>query len=187
MHQALIVLAGASLVIWLVLVLARGGFWRMRERIEGETPERGVWPAVVAVVPARDEAEVIARTVGSLVTQDYPGPFAVILVDDHSRDGTAADRARRGGSERTGRRASDRAAPGRCRRAGPASSGRSREGLREARRVAPEAAFIWFTDADIEHDAASLAPPRRQGGAGAARPRLAHGPPLLRRVLGSGC
>jgi hopene-associated glycosyltransferase HpnB len=155
MHQALIVLAGASLVIWLVLVLARGGFWRMRERIEGGTPERGVWPAVVAVVPARDEAEVIARTVGSLVTQDYPGPFAVIVVDDHSRDGTAA--VAQGAAEASGRADRLRIVP--TRPLPPGWTGKLwalSEGLREARRVGPEAAFIWFTDADIEHDAASL-------------------------------
>jgi hopene-associated glycosyltransferase HpnB len=45
-------------------------------------------------VPARDEADVIGRAVGSLLAQDYPGPFRVILVDDQSTDGTA-DVARR--------------------------------------------------------------------------------------------
>ena len=31
----------------------------------------------------------IARSVGSLLRQDYPGPFSVVLVDDQSTDGTA--------------------------------------------------------------------------------------------------
>src|SRR5471032_1513764 len=79
-----------SLAIWLYLVLARGGFWRARERDDRDAPtEPAVWPAVTAVVPARDEADVIGRAVGSLLAQDYPGPFRVILVDDQSTDGTA--------------------------------------------------------------------------------------------------
>ena len=79
------------LAIWLVLVLARGGFWLARERDDrGPAPPAPArWPSIVAVVPARDEADVIARSIGSLMAQDYPGPFRVILVDDQSADGTA--------------------------------------------------------------------------------------------------
>jgi hopene-associated glycosyltransferase HpnB len=47
------------------------------------------WPTVAAVIPARDEADVIAESLGSLLRQDYPGPFTVVLVDDQSRDATA--------------------------------------------------------------------------------------------------
>ncbi|TPG60608.1 glycosyltransferase [Roseomonas nepalensis] len=79
-----------ALLVWLVLVLGRGGFWLCRERDDrDEPPEPARWPSVVAVVPARDEADVIARSVGSLLAQDYPGPFRVVLVDDGSTDGTA--------------------------------------------------------------------------------------------------
>ena len=45
---------------------------------------------MVAVVPARDEAEIIGESIASLLQQDYRGDFAVIVVDDHSSDGTAA-------------------------------------------------------------------------------------------------
>src|SRR5439155_23049400 len=48
------------------------------------------WPDVVAVVPARDEVEVVGLTMASLAAQDYPGSFTIILVDDESRDGTTA-------------------------------------------------------------------------------------------------
>jgi hopene-associated glycosyltransferase HpnB len=47
------------------------------------------WPRVVAVVPARNEAEVIAACVGSLLRQNYPGAFELVVVDDHSTDDTA--------------------------------------------------------------------------------------------------
>jgi hopene-associated glycosyltransferase HpnB len=47
------------------------------------------WPAVATVIPARDEADVVAESLRSLLHQDYAGPFAIVLVDDQSRDGTA--------------------------------------------------------------------------------------------------
>jgi hopene-associated glycosyltransferase HpnB len=86
-------LGGLAVLIWTYLLLARGGFWLARERDDRDEapesgPRSGPWPSVTAVVPARDEADVIARSIGSLLAQDYPGPFRVILVDDNSSDGT---------------------------------------------------------------------------------------------------
>ncbi|WP_088347884.1 MULTISPECIES: glycosyltransferase [Rhodomicrobium] len=84
--------ASAALAAWLYLIFARGGFWRADMREEREaSPEPQVWPRVVAVVPARNEADVIAESLGSLLQQDYPGSFEVILVDDQSTDATAAN------------------------------------------------------------------------------------------------
>lgn len=79
-----------SLAIWLYLLVARGGFWLARERDGNVVAPALRWPAVVAIVPARNEADVIAQSIGSLLRQDYPGPFRVVLVDDGSSDGTAA-------------------------------------------------------------------------------------------------
>jgi hopene-associated glycosyltransferase HpnB len=79
------------LLIWLYLVAARGGFWRAADR-DGALPAEGLpsaWPAVTAIIPARDEADCVGKTVSSLLRQDYAGEFSVILVDDQSRDGTA--------------------------------------------------------------------------------------------------
>src|ERR1700761_3901950 len=79
------------LVIWAYLVLGRGGFWLARERDDRAEPaDPAAWPDIAAVVPARDEADVIAASITSLLAQDYPGRFRVILVDDNSSDGTAA-------------------------------------------------------------------------------------------------
>ncbi len=47
-------------------------------------------PSVAIVVPARDEAEGIAESIGSLLAQDYRGAFRVVLVDDNSTDNTGA-------------------------------------------------------------------------------------------------
>jgi len=78
-----------SLAIWLYLLAARGGFWLTRERDGNVLAPPLHWPAVVAVVPARNEADVIAQSIGSLLRQDYPGSFRIVLVDDGSSDGTA--------------------------------------------------------------------------------------------------
>lgn len=85
-----LLVAVLPLAIWLVLLLSHGLFWLTRERDEGRFPAPKVWPSVVAVVPARNEADVIARSVGSLLAQDYPGDFRILLVDDQSTDATAA-------------------------------------------------------------------------------------------------
>jgi hopene-associated glycosyltransferase HpnB len=84
------VAAGLPLAIWIYLIAAHGGFWLARQRDDrGQPADPAFWPAVTAVIPARDEADVIARSIGSLLAQDYPGPFQVVLVDDNSSDGTA--------------------------------------------------------------------------------------------------
>jgi hopene-associated glycosyltransferase HpnB len=82
-------IALGALAIWLYLLLGRGGFWRAADRDDWATIEPAEWSAVTAVVPARDEAEVIGQSVASLLAQNYPGEFRVIIVDDQSRDGTA--------------------------------------------------------------------------------------------------
>jgi hopene-associated glycosyltransferase HpnB len=80
------------LAIWLYLIAARGGFWRAADR-DDESPVGGItaggWPSVTAVIPARDEAECVGQTVASLLRQNYPGEFNVVVVDDQSRDATA--------------------------------------------------------------------------------------------------
>jgi cellulose synthase/poly-beta-1,6-N-acetylglucosamine synthase-like glycosyltransferase len=76
------------LAVWLYLLLFRGGFWLLRERDTAAMDQPASWPSVVAVIPARNEADVIARSIASLLAQDYPGPFHVVVVDDQSGDGT---------------------------------------------------------------------------------------------------
>ncbi len=90
----MIVVASIALAVWLYLLFARGAFWRCTERDDWEPARLAAWPRVAAVVPARNEAESIGESIGSLLAQDYPGAWTVILVDDDSSDGTA-DIARR--------------------------------------------------------------------------------------------
>jgi hopene-associated glycosyltransferase HpnB len=134
------------LAIWLYMMAARGKFWLMRERDDvGEPAEPAQWPSVTAVVPARDEADVIARSIASLLAQDYPGAFRVVLVDDQSTDGTAA--AARA-LDTTGRlTVLDGAARP------PGWTGKLwavKQGIDRARTdSAPD--YVWLTDADIAH------------------------------------
>ncbi len=90
--NAAAVLGGVALASWAFLLIARGSFWLTRERDDrGPTPAPPpTWPSVAAVVPARNEADVIAASLGSLLAQDFPGRFRIVLVDDASTDGTAA-------------------------------------------------------------------------------------------------
>ena len=84
------VCALVALAVWITLLFARGGFWRCAQRDDrGEAQaDPAHWPSVVAVVPARNEADMIPRSLASLLAQDYSGPFSTILVDDSSDDGT---------------------------------------------------------------------------------------------------
>jgi hopene-associated glycosyltransferase HpnB len=82
-------LASMVVAIWVYLLLARGGFWLGRERDDNAGAGQGPWPAIAAVIPGRDEADSVGKTITSLLQQDYPGEFSIVLVDDQSRDGTA--------------------------------------------------------------------------------------------------
>ncbi|HTY49652.1 MAG TPA: glycosyltransferase, partial [Steroidobacteraceae bacterium] len=84
----MIVLAALSVLIWVYLFAARGGFWRVRPAPAPPEAVRAV--RVVAVVPARNEADVIGDSVASLLLQRLHGSLRVIVVDDASTDGTAA-------------------------------------------------------------------------------------------------
>jgi hopene-associated glycosyltransferase HpnB len=87
-------IASIALAIWLYLICARGAFWLNTERDETDPPVPPSWPRVVAIVPARNEADSIGESIGSLLRQDYPGEWSIVLVDDDSSDGTG-DIARR--------------------------------------------------------------------------------------------
>ncbi len=85
----MLVLACATLLVWTWLIVGHGRFWQAGPvlRPVAARPDR-VWPPVSVVIPARDEAEHVAACLGSLLAQDYPGPFRIVLVDDRSTDGT---------------------------------------------------------------------------------------------------
>ena len=87
--MAIQLIASMVLAVWLYLLAARGGFWRAAVRDDVVASWRGPWPGVSAVIPARDEADCVGEAVASLLRQDYPGEFGIVVVDDDSRDATA--------------------------------------------------------------------------------------------------
>jgi hopene-associated glycosyltransferase HpnB len=136
------------LASWLYLLLGRGFFWLGRERDDQAPAGQGSWPFVVAVIAARDEAECVGDTVASLLRQDYPGIFAVILVDDQSRDGTA--QIARDAAAALG--AADRLTviSGRSLPAGwTGKLWAQSQGVEVAEAMAEPPDYILFTDADI--------------------------------------
>ena len=140
------------LAIWFYLTFARGTFWRLNEdAIEPKPLEN--WPRVIAIVPARDESETIARAVASLASQDYPGEFEIIVVDDQSDDGTAAlalkAAAESGAAERVTVHTVSALPPGWTGKLWALN-----EGISAAAKIAP--AYFWFTDADIVHSPDTL-------------------------------
>jgi hopene-associated glycosyltransferase HpnB len=140
-------LAAIPLAIWIYLFLARGNFWQVREDDTQPEPLAN-WPRVAAVVPARNEAGTIARTVSSLAGQDYPGEFSIVLVDDHSEDGTAA--IARKAAEESG--AAKRIEIHSAADLPPGWTGKLwalNEGAQAASEGKPD--FLWFTDADVVH------------------------------------
>src|SRR5579872_3951134 len=126
---------------WVYLLLFHGGFWRTTERL----PPHGTlssWPRVVAVVPARNEADMLPLTLPTLLGQDYPGELSVVVVDDCSDDGTGTTAAKLGAE--SGRDL--RLIGGSPRPDGWAGKvWAMRQGLDNA----PASDYVLFTDADI--------------------------------------
>ena len=137
-----------SVAIWLYLLAFRGGFWRIRldraEAAKGRISAR----SVAAVVPARNEADVVGRAVRSLLAQEFDGRFHVFLVDDDSTDATVGSAQR--AAEVTG--AEPRLTIVRARPLPTGWTGKvwaQAEGLRAAESFAAD--YFLLTDADIEH------------------------------------
>ena len=137
-----VVLGMLALAIWVGLLFGNGGFWLARERDQTEVGGRAHWPDVVAVVPARDEVDVIARSIGSLAGQDYPGRFRIVLVDDGSTDGTAIEARRVAPDDRLSILVGT---------ALPAGWTGKLWAVTQGIAAAGEPDYFWLTDADIAH------------------------------------
>lgn len=83
------ILAAAAVAIWAGILLAPWRPWSTRERLDARSgaEKNADLSDVTVLIPARDEAEAIGRTLRALAGQGRG--LTVILVDDQSRDGTA--------------------------------------------------------------------------------------------------
>jgi peptidoglycan-N-acetylglucosamine deacetylase len=78
-----VVLGAARIVVLLTLAAAH----RVRAA-RSEVTTRDFAPAVSVIVPAYNEANIIEKTIRSLLAQQYKGPLEVVIVDDGSPDFT---------------------------------------------------------------------------------------------------
>jgi hopene-associated glycosyltransferase HpnB len=147
-------LALLPVLIWLYLLLARGSFWRLGRLQSTDTAARGASARVVAIIPARNEADVVGLAVQSLLAQRFAGELHIIVIDDASTDGTAE-------AVRTVVRRAD-AVPRVSLISGsgpdPGWSGKvcaMARGVPVAAALQPD--YLLFTDADIHHEPDNVA------------------------------
>ncbi|MBD1915320.1 MULTISPECIES: glycosyltransferase [Cyanophyceae] len=149
-------LTSLALLIWIGMLLFWGQFWQADQRLDSESlVPLATWPTVAVVIPARNEAELIGVAVRSHLTQTYPGSLQVVLVDDQSTDGTAAVAQ----ETATAANQSDRLTvlSGAALPAGwTGKLWAMEQGFRYLASQPSPPDYVLFTDADIEHDAASL-------------------------------
>src|SRR5882757_3094193 len=145
---ALSIACATAALAWVYLVAVHGGFWRTSERLPPVTREPQAWPDVVAVVPARNEAEMLPVTLPALLGQEYPGTLTVLVVDDGSSDGTG---------EVAARTAAGAARPLRVISGAPPPDGERWAGkvwaMAQGLRAAGASDYVLFTDADIAWEA----------------------------------
>jgi hopene-associated glycosyltransferase HpnB len=138
-------------VTWVYLLAAHGGYWRTGQRLPPADGAPAAWPGVAAVVPARNEAAILPDTLPTLLGQDYPGAFSVVLVDDDSSDGTAS----------VARSLAQDIGPQRLRlvagRPTPAGWAGKVWAMQQGVLAAGDVRYVLFTDADIGYAPGTLA------------------------------
>jgi hopene-associated glycosyltransferase HpnB len=150
------------LLAWLYLLLEHGRFWMLQRLLPSSetisTQEKRPFK-IAAVIPARNEADVIGRAIASLLNQQGWSPAAeegvtalhIFVVDDHSTDGTAA----------TAQAASANSGQVTVVSSAPLPDGWTgklwamQQGIERALQIKPD--FLLLTDADIEHAPGNLA------------------------------
>ncbi len=148
LELALVATGAASLLAWLVVLVAPARPWDLRPVAEDAPvpPAPAAWPSVRVLVPARNEAAYLPRTLPALAAQDYPGDWAIIVVDDRSTDATASVARSLGGA-----RASVLEG-----RALPTGWVGKVWALQQGFERAGEPDYLLLTDADIHHEPGSL-------------------------------
>jgi hopene-associated glycosyltransferase HpnB len=138
-------------ITWVYLLAGHGGYWRTGQRLPYAAADPAAWPSVAAVVPARNEAAVLPGTLPTLLGQDYPGAFSVVLVDDDSSDSTAS----------VARSLAQEIGPERLRlvagRPTPAGWAGKVWAMQQGVLAAGDARYVLFTDADIGYAPGAVA------------------------------
>ncbi len=147
---ALSIACAVAAVAWTYLVAGHGGYWRTSEWLPPLSRDPDTWPDVVAVVPARNEAEMLPATLPALLGQEYPGALTVIVVDDRSSDGTAEVAAKLGTGRSLTVIAGTAAPAGWAGKVWAMAQGLGAAGIPPAAGASQAAeGYVLFTDADI--------------------------------------
>lgn len=157
MIQILLAISIVDFSIWLFLLFFWGQFWRADQRIRGEKipGDLDSYPPVSIIVPARDEAAALPASLKSLLNQDYPGAFKIILVDDRSRDRTGEIAREIADTLNQSQRLTVISGQ-------PLPTGWTgklwamEQGIEEAKAQSPPPGYFLLTDADIEHQRTNL-------------------------------
>ncbi|MFB2834717.1 glycosyltransferase [Floridanema evergladense] len=150
-----LVLSFLSLAIWIGLLCFRGQFWLCDRRLSNLTSNFDNYPSICAVIPARNEAEMIPFSLRSLFQQSYPGSFTIVLVDDNSTDDTAIiaqELAKDLNKTQQLHIISGAALP-------VGWSGKlwaMEQGINYAERLSPLPDYFLLTDADIQHHSTNI-------------------------------
>ena len=151
----LLTIATLSLIIWIFLLLFWGQFWQANQRLEINNIDLTSYPSVCAIIPARNEADVLPVSLKSLLNQDYSGQFSIILIDDQSTDKTgevAQEIANQLNQSSRLKVISGKPLP-------IAWSGKlwaMEQGIQSAKNQGLSPDYFLFTDADIEHHLTNL-------------------------------
>ena len=154
MHSLALISGLLCLAIWIYLLADHGRFWRLETLHAGVQPAAMIHGTIAVVIPARDETEVIGQTVYSLLRQTCAQYIQILVVDDHSSDGTgesALQTARNCGRSE----ALDVVASGTLPAGWTGKLWAVEQGVQHAMRLRPR--FLLLTDADIRHSADSVA------------------------------
>jgi glycosyltransferase involved in cell wall biosynthesis len=170
MTNGALILGVVSLAAWLYLLLGHGRFWSVQRALPSQpgTCDYRDRLRIAVVIPARDEADMIGRGIGSLLAQgprpilspkagEEDGapvvneglPLHIFVVDDHSSDGTS-EVARAIDSSLVTVIAGHPLPPG-----WTGKLWAVQQGVEQALQLEPD--FLLLTDADIEHAPDSIA------------------------------
>ena len=142
-----------ALISWLFLLLFWGDFWQTNQRLDANNKILDTYPTVGIIVPARNEEQAIAESLTSLLNQNYPGEFAIYLVDDNSSDRTSE-------IAQTTAAKQEKSSTLNIIAGKPLANGWKgklwavHQGIESAQTDTPD--YFLFTDADIQHEADNL-------------------------------
>lgn len=144
------IIAWIALAAWVYLICFHGRYWELSQRLPAQIPAPERWPSVTAIIPARNEADVIAETIARHEAQNYPGNYRVIVVNDRSEDATGEAARAAAGPRTTVIDAEERP------EGWMGKVWAMEQGLRHMREAKDQPDFILFTDADIHHPEGSV-------------------------------